>query len=314
MRALSWIHRRFGHNNEPSRNVSTGKSTSCFSILWELDEQQHYTQTNNSAHLRHPRAFSESPTALQAFGLEKVNAEETAELTPEFFHGFLAIGTLGYASITEKAITPKDAMPFEIVTEKETSAAANELQGLNKNFDKLTEKEVHDARNISSNGLNMEKSNYTTVKDYSETAATKEELKKHRTKPDNLFKKKVTSCKKLDFMNKMLKMLDFSSQCIPTSSTKATICDSIEKKSTKVFRKSKKIHPEATEMDDTKSNRYEVKKMFIDERYDHDMPSDNEDNTSPQAQILKKDTLSSQIAGKKARWIKTDADYFVLEF
>lgn len=177
--------------------------------------------------------------------MKELNEDEIVEMSPEFFHGFLAIGTLGSVSIiTKEAITPKDATPPEIVTGKEIIAAENELQCLNK-LKKLIEKEVHD-------DTEEYKDTIEYLNEYSETPATKEDAKEQKTMPDNHFKKDAkwpTSYKGsrksnngikggtrvLPFIKKMLKKLDFTSCCSPSfAGVDAINCDSTEKITSKV--------------------------------------------------------------------------------
>ncbi|XP_076939617.1 uncharacterized protein LOC143608475 [Bidens hawaiensis] len=303
MRTLRWMQKRFRKNIEQSTNVSTGtplslsgKSYSCFSALWELDEQQHYPEAKtNSAQFR-------QPNALEARGVEIVNEEEIVEMKPESFHGLLAIGTLGSVIIP---ITPKPA-----AVEEETSGA----QILNK-LENLTEKELEKDT----------KENKYMVKECYETPAIKEE-KEQKTTPDSTSKKNGISYKRSDkldkgvkretraflAMKKMLKKLDFTSRCSTTSAfrSNATICDSTEKTPTKVFRKSRKIHPQGADSHVNKSHKYEVKQMC----YDKEVASDDEDKETISSNMFAHGPFNMQPAGRKAQWIKTDADYFVLEF
>ncbi|XP_024974966.1 protein LAZY 1-like [Cynara cardunculus var. scolymus] len=330
------------------------KSYSCFSAKWELDDQQYFPEAkNNSACFR---LSSESSIAPEAPRVEEVNDEETVDMSHDFFHGFLAIGTLGSASITKEPVTPKVAMPFESSTEEETRAAEDELQSPNNKLEKPIDKEVYNVSNESSKGRVVSldeketkhmgtKENKSTVvhplKEYSEMPATKEKTKEQKTMPENFPKKNATSYKKsgkLDkgekretpaknFMKKMLKKLDFTSRCSPTSaSANAIFCNSTEKptKPTKVFWKSRKIHPEAPGLHVNKSHNYEFKNLCYDEGYDKEAKFENEADKYPHMGMLKKETVGSiefanephksQPAGKNAYWIKTDAEYLVLEF
>ncbi|KAI3666044.1 hypothetical protein L6452_44682 [Arctium lappa] len=327
---------------------SKWKSYSCFSALWELDEQQYFPEAkNNSAHFRQPRRSSESSIALEAPRVEEVNEEETVDM--KFFHGFLAIGTLGPASITKEPMTPEVAMLFESTTEEEIRAAENELQSPNKKLEKPNDKEVYGVSNESSKGIVVTldekeikgmgtKENKSMVvhplKESSEMPATKEKTKEQKTMPDNLPRKNATSYKRsgklykgekrethaLHFMKKMLKKLDFTSRCSPTSASgNAIFCDSTEKKPTKVFWKSRKIHPEAPGLHVDKPHNYEFKNLCYDEGYDKEAKLEDEDNKYPHIGTLKKEIVGSitfangphksQPAGKKAHWITTDAEF-----
>ncbi|KAL7609282.1 hypothetical protein Lser_V15G13342 [Lactuca serriola] len=256
MNALGWMHRKFNNNNSQQvKNVSTRKSYSCFSTLWGLEEQQYYHEPNSEG-----------------------NEQETVDMSPEFFHSFLAIGTLGsiLVSITEEPMTPKVEMSFESETEEELFVMK---------LEKIDEKEIK--------GMDT-KENKSIIKEYSEMPA-----RIQKTITATLFKKNATSYKRhrklerkektkihaLNFMKKMVKKV------INFTSVNASFCDSTEKK---MFRKSRKVHPQ-------EANPLDVKNMY----YDEQMILEDEGNIHPLDGMLKKE---------KAHWIKTDEEYFVLEF
>ncbi|PWA50897.1 hypothetical protein CTI12_AA433590 [Artemisia annua] len=239
-------------------------------------------------------------------------------MSPELFHGFLAIGTFGSVSITEEVIIPKDVIPFEIPTEEETGAVDIEFQCRNKKSENLSERDGEEAKNMEEYSL----------KENPEMPKTKEGAKEQKAKAENLLKINAKFCKKSDklekgaksgihalhLMKKMLKKLDFTS-CSPTSAgVNALISNSNEGKPTKVFRKYRKIHPEAAEVRVTKSHKYEVKKMCNDQGYNKEVTLEDEENMPPTAGMFGNRAINNQPDGKKEHWIKTDADYFVLEF
>ncbi|XP_076900617.1 uncharacterized protein LOC143554826 [Bidens hawaiensis] len=252
-------------------NSPYGKSYSCFSAPWELDEQQHNPEAKtNSAQLG-------QPIALEARGMEIVNEEEIVDMTPASFHGLLAIGTLGSVIIP---VTP--------AVDEETSEG---VQILNKKLENLTEKELEkDA-----------KENKNMVKECYETPAIIEDEKEQKTtlaisykRSDKLDKGVKRETRAFHVMKKMLKKLDFTSRCSTTL----------------VFRKSRKIHPQGADTHVNKSHKYEVKKMC----YDKEVPSDDDDKETISSNMFAHGPFNMQPAGRKAQWIKTDADYFVLEF
>ncbi|XP_023729991.1 protein LAZY 1-like [Lactuca sativa] len=320
MNALGWMHRKFKKNNdEEKRNVSTRKSSSCFSTLLGLHEQQYYPEEKKfSAHFRQPRVYSESSLALEAHSVKELDEEETGDMNMQFIHAFLAIGTLGSISVTEESMTPKVAMQIE------TEASENEVKSLNK-LEKLNEKEVinsviNESRNEKGvtldekeiNGMDTKDNKSMAIcpfKEFSETPPTKEGERKQKPKPTNLFKKSEAHA--MHFMKKMLKKLDITSQRSPTS---ANICDPTEKKPTRVFRKSRKIHPEAANRYVSKSHNSEMKRTSYDEDNDKQLKVKDEGTKHPRDGMLKKETVSCYPNGEKAHWIKTDAEYFVLEF
>ncbi|KAM0058512.1 putative protein LAZY1 [Helianthus debilis subsp. tardiflorus] len=291
------MQKRFRKNNEQSRNVSTGKSCSCFSALWELNEQQYYSEANNNS------AQFRKPVALEACGVEITNNEEIIETEPDIFHGLLAIGTLGSVIITKDPITPKPA------TDEEDTHAGEQ-------FLKELEEDTKENKNMV----------VYPLKEYIEIPAVKEDEKEQKAVPEHTFKKNGASYKRagilgkgvkretraFHFMKNMLKKLDFASRCSTVSAFRSNdiICDSTEKTPTKVFRKSRKIHPETAEIHINMSHKYEVKKMCYDESYDKEAASDDEDDMYYQDAMFKKETISSNIqpTGRKAHWIKTDAD------
>ncbi|KAI7737251.1 hypothetical protein M8C21_022984 [Ambrosia artemisiifolia] len=309
MNTLGWMQKRFWNNNGQSTNDSTGKSYSCFSALWKLDEQQHYHEANNNS------AQLKQPVAVEAHGVEIVNEEEIVGMNPKFLHGFLAIGTLGSVMITKDLITPEPA-----IYEEESSAGE---QILNK-LENITEKELKKDTKENKNTV------VYPLKEYYEMpakAAIKEEEKEQKAMLERTFKKITTTNKRSgkadrgvkketkvsQFMKKMLKKLDFASSCSTPAFRSNTICDSTKKTPTKVFWKSRKIHPEAANIHVNNSHTYEVKKMCNDK-----VTSDDEDDMYHQDPVFKKETISSKMVahrpfpiqptGSKAHWIKTDAD------
>ncbi|GJW94746.1 LAZY 1-like protein [Tanacetum coccineum] len=310
MTTLGWIQRRFRQNNERSRNVSTSTSSLPTPGLWELNEQQHYPEKkDNYEHFRQSKACPESSIAHEAHGVK----EETVEMSPEFFQGFLAIGTFGSVSITEEVIIQKAVMPIKNPTEEKSSSIDVELECLNKKTENLSEMDREETKN---------KVEYS-LKENSDMPKTNKEAKEQKAKPENLSKINATFYKKsgkldrgakrgthaLHLMKKMLKKLDFSSPCSPTSAGgNALISNLTERKATKVFWKSRKIHPEAAEICVTKSHKYEVKKMCKDEGYDKEVTLEDEEKMYPTTGMFGNRAINNQPGGKKEHWIKTDAD------
>nr|GEU94280.1 protein LAZY 1-like [Tanacetum cinerariifolium] len=264
----------------------------------ELNEQQHNPEEkDNYEHFRQSKACPESSIA---HGVK----EETVEMSPEFFQGFLAIGTFGSVSITEEVIIQKAVMPIKNPTEEETSSTDVELECLNKKTENLSEMDSKETKNKVE----------CSLKKNSEMPKTNKEAKEQKAKPENLFKINATFYKKsgkldrgakrgtraLHLMKKMLKKLDFPSPCSATSAGgNAVISNSTERKPTKVFWKSRKIHPEAAEIYVTKSHKYEVKKMCKDEGYDKEATLEDEEKMYP---------TTGMFGNKPARWKKRAMD------
>ncbi|KAL4568180.1 hypothetical protein LXL04_023787 [Taraxacum kok-saghyz] len=270
MNALRRIHRKFRQSNdEQTRNVSMGKSScSCFSSLWGIHEQKTYN--------------------------EEVNEKETVDMSPEFFQTFLSIGTLGsISSIPEESI---------IAMQTDALAPENEPQSLHK-LQKNNEKgNVFTLNDKEIKGVDTKVKKSTTMcppKEFSEMPGTKEQKRKQKHMPTaNILEKSEAHA--LHFMKKMIKKFDFTSRCSPRV---AYICDSIEKKPTKVFRKSRKIHPETANIHVTNSHISEIMQTTY-----------NEVNNKHKQAIIKKKMVTLYPTGENAHWITTDVDYFVLEF
>ncbi|KAJ0429185.1 putative protein LAZY1 [Helianthus annuus] len=279
------MQKRFWKNNEQSTNVSTGKSHYCFSALWEVDEQQHYPEANNNS------AKFRQPVAVESHGVEIVK-EEIVEMRPEFLHGLLAIGTLGSVMITNDPITPEPTIDAE-----ETSAGEQILKKLENLTETELEKDTKENKNVV----------VYPPKVYYEMPAIKEDEKDPKAE-----KGVKTGTRVFHIIKKMLKKIDFESGCSTTSAFRRTaiIRDSTKKTLKKVFRKSRKIHPETADIHVNKSRKYDVKKMCYDESYDKEVTSDDDDDMFNQDGMFKKETICSNVqpAGRKAHWIKTDAD------
>nr|XP_043608525.1 protein LAZY 1-like [Erigeron canadensis] len=317
MRILGWMQNRIRrNNNDQNIHDSARRSYYFYSAPWEPNELQHSLDANtNSADFKQP-----------AHG---VNEDEKVDMSTDFFHQFLAIGTLGSVLTTKEPVTPKTVMHPEIATEKDNGTPDNELLYQNKS-ESLGEKDTKD-------------NSHTVVcplKEHSGIMVTKEEEKKQKSTPgDNLVKRYVTCYKrsgKLDkgverethpshFMKKMLKKLDFTSCHSPCpAGDDAIVSESTKKKPIKVFQMSRKIHPQAADHHVTESHNYEVKKIPHDECYENKETLEDVDNMDPQAGMLKKETAASRISAdrpinsppdaKIGHWIKNDANYFVLEF
>ncbi|XP_071704896.1 protein LAZY 1-like [Rutidosis leptorrhynchoides] len=301
MKTLAWMQRAFQQNcDEITRDSSTSKPYSCFSALRKLEVQ--------------PKVCPESSISLH--GVKQLKEEETVETNPELFYGFLAIGTLGSIStIYEETLTPKDATVDDIANAKENSAAQNKTKKL------LIEKEEPEV--TEQNKINVEYS----LKANSELPKIKEEAKEQKTMSSidfmNDAKCPVSSYKKsrklngikagnraqvLPFMKKMLKKTLLASCCSPSSGgVDATFLNSTEKISSKIFKKSRKIHPEASDLQVHKSH---VKKV-CEEDYDREVTFEEEDEKTFSNSMFANRPVNSQ---PKAHWINSDPDYFVLEF
>ncbi|GMP29706.1 hypothetical protein CsSME_00004693 [Camellia sinensis var. sinensis] len=180
-----------------------------------------------------------------------------------------------------------------------------------------------------------------------EVPETSTELKKERTTLGQLFKRtdmmydnSTDKCEKGEnhakrtyatcFIKKMLKRLQFCStgQAASAASSAAADAVSTKRKLPKVLRMlHKKVHPErsAAEKEYTKSHKYDVSKNSIDGGYNKGgLTLQKKINTrSPLRGMSKKEVTnwdlshkslsSSGLTQKKEHWIKTDADYLVLE-
>lgn len=94
-------------------------------------------------------------------GEKEALEEESPTTISNLFHGFLAIGTLGSEPITTEPTTPKFAISFESVIEKETEVTDNELKLINNELDKFLEAEAEEEGNEYNES--SERSSYASI-------------------------------------------------------------------------------------------------------------------------------------------------------
>ncbi|GJV10120.1 LAZY 1-like protein [Tanacetum coccineum] len=140
MKLLDWMHRKF-RNGEPLKEFSAGNPCTCLMGQPSLDDYEYYPKSNYYAkppnkgrENQHRRSFTclETVTANDEYTQEQSSAELS-----EFFHGFLAIGTLGTDQVSSGAATPTFSTSVEYIMEKETEATENELQFFNDELEKV---------------------------------------------------------------------------------------------------------------------------------------------------------------------------------
>ncbi|XP_027095568.1 protein LAZY 1-like isoform X1 [Coffea arabica] len=143
MKLLGWMHRKFRQNsNEPFKDFSIGNSCACLTGQPSLDDVQYPSKPNyctkpliRGQRDNQLRKSSASTDAARTDGDDI--GEETSAALSEFFHGFLAIGTLGTDPVTADPSTPTFSISVENIMEKETEVTENELRLINDELEKV---------------------------------------------------------------------------------------------------------------------------------------------------------------------------------
>ncbi|KAG6422428.1 hypothetical protein SASPL_119000 [Salvia splendens] len=152
MKLLGWMHRKFKQNSsETPKEFSFG-----FSGQPSLDDLQSYQKGGyggkpfTKAHRDMYRRNSFTSLEAAREEEEDLEEEERATALTELFHGFLHIGTLGTEPvITDVPPTPTFSISVDHIAEKETKVTENELKLINDELEKVLAAEG-DSCNLSS--------------------------------------------------------------------------------------------------------------------------------------------------------------------
>ncbi|GAB4829492.1 hypothetical protein Ancab_019165 [Ancistrocladus abbreviatus] len=154
MKLLTWMHQKLRQSNsETLKEYPLGQQLS--------DNQLHQKQNQSSGTMRQLQRGShvQKPFAsLEAARLEDLEEESSDEFS-ELFHGFLAIGTLGAGMVISEPETPTFAISIEKIAERETEVTENELKLINDELEKVLGAEAKDDSWTDSSGRNSHVSN-----------------------------------------------------------------------------------------------------------------------------------------------------------
>ncbi|KAL2323803.1 hypothetical protein Fmac_022861 [Flemingia macrophylla] len=297
MKLLGWMHRKFRQNSsEPFKDLVIGNINSC--------EEEH----------NHTKGYKHVKQTRKCLGVEEdeYEGEGEGEGMYEVFHGFLAIGTLGSPAFVEN------------ITEKEEEVTENELKLINDELEKVLVDDIDESCGSGKADTAvcvcpLQGYLFGSAIELSETTTTVAK-KEHRASLGELFQRtKFAEETNFGAIRKKLKnkkMLHHTSSHSATPDTKLH-------KILHMFHR--KIHPEnstaAQKCDKYQKN--ENKKKTINGNPEEDiimihpkraLPKENTRQYKIQSNPLQVILGCSEDSSEnKEHWIKTDADYLVLE-
>ncbi|KAK9272430.1 hypothetical protein L1049_002803 [Liquidambar formosana] len=156
MKVLSWMHHKLRQSSiEPFKDFTIGNCCTCLSVQPSLDDQLFYPNPSyDSRPLK--QLQKECPESFPKLDVKREEdiEEESSNVKPELFHGFLAIGTLGFETIISEPETPMFTMSSQKITQKETEVTENELKLINDELEKFLEAEAKEEGYNESSGRN----------------------------------------------------------------------------------------------------------------------------------------------------------------
>lgn len=148
MKLLTWMHRKFRQGN--------GETLKDYNLGQPFLDDPHFYQKQNQGRKRRS-SFTSVETAKFA---ELERKASSADEFPEYFEGFLAIGTLGIAdAVIPEPETPTFAVSFEKLAEGEAEVTENELRLINDELERVLASEAKDDGWTDSSGRNSHVSN-----------------------------------------------------------------------------------------------------------------------------------------------------------
>ncbi|KAI4336556.1 hypothetical protein L6164_015069 [Bauhinia variegata] len=350
MKLLGWMHRKFRQNSaEPLKDLVIGQPALDDQQIYQKTNHgtRHFKQAQRDHNLR--KSFA----GLEAARVEDDDyEEESSAAMSELFHGFLAIGTLGSEQAITDPSTPTFAISLENITEKESEVTENDLKLINDELEKVLGAETKDDDCIDSSGRNshgylfgsaIELSETTTVAKKEHRTSLGELFQRSKLAEENSGSKCEREDKRTErepdksamhLMKKKLKkkMLHASSRS-STSGGGTVDSASAETKLHKILHMfHRKVHPEnsAATQNSVKHQKNENKKKIVNDggHIKGDLTHPEEDIISHPKKALSKESLrhyksqsnplqitldSGDSFGNREHWIKTDADYLVLE-
>ncbi|KAK1359363.1 Ethylene insensitive 3-like protein [Heracleum sosnowskyi] len=347
MKLLGWMNRKLRQDSiEPRKTFSIGNSCACLSIQPSFGKQLcHMKHGYTSKQTK--RECSKYSAGFTAMKREEVNDEEA-----DLFHGFLTVGTLGSESRVAEPPTPKFAVSYQNVNEKKIEVTETELKLMNDKLEKFLEAESADDVDYDSSrssfvstitlsnheieGNDVEENRNMVIcplQEYlfnssTESLETGKEMKKEKGSLEEQ-KEEGTPFKgkcAMEFMKKILKKIHVSSRSSKASASDHASCTaSPKRKFPKTLRLlNKKIHPERS-IADKKMSKSPTNKDMITKHQDTGVAVLEKDNNKFTEMIISKENVTtmnmikndslhrSHSTGFGEHWIKTDADYLVLE-
>ncbi|KAJ1435491.1 hypothetical protein SESBI_05002 [Sesbania bispinosa] len=289
MKLLGWMHRKFRQNStEQFKDLVIGQPS--------LDDEQNYHKTNLGNKLF--KQTQKGQNLRKSFaGLEATRVDEDYDGEPpasicDLFPGFLAIGTLGSEQVISDPSTPTFAISVEGITEKEDEVTENDLKLINDELEKVLGAETKDdiSNDSSSRNSHVSTGRSSHCKSEKEDKRTEREADKSAM---NLMKGKL---KKRMFHTCSRNSTSISGGGPIDSASAETKLNKI----LHMFRK--KVHPESSTaaQKSARHRKNENKKKIINDggliKGDLVHPDPEEDSSA-----------------NREHWIKTDADYLVLE-
>ncbi|CAI0457670.1 unnamed protein product [Linum tenue] len=360
MRFLGWMHDKLRQTKaEHFKDFPIANCCTCLSAPSSLDDQFSPVRPSSESRIRY-NTLSEHTQRLEAYscgteiaGIGVTNEGDTAFLSSDLFHGFLAIGTLGSEQITSSPATPTFPASLEEdnLAEENIEVTENDLNLIRDELEKFLEAEAEEVQGtedalarssyvsiITLSGMQVEeaggneKSIVSPLQGYLfgssiELPETRAEKKKEKLSLGEIFRRtKLTddntpiemppkqdkkSVKLL--LKKILKKIhappgkktsqDDADKTIPT-----------KKKTNKVLKMfCRKVHPEdSTGAKHSTTSWVERLKARhdINPKYSSIRRTANYENSLKEPEF---GLSSSQSSGNTEHWIRTDADYLVLE-
>ncbi|KAI3817433.1 hypothetical protein L1987_11223 [Smallanthus sonchifolius] len=346
MKLLDWMQHKFRQtNNEPPTEFSPRKSCSCLTGQPSLDDLQYYPKSHYyakaSSKTQREGQFRKSFTCIETAKQTAAEEEETAAVFTELFHGFLAIGTLAAETVTNEPKTPTFATYVDNNMEKETEETDYEFKLINDELEKVLESEGKE--NGCENNENgpvvcpLQDYLFGSVIELPETVTVKKE-KEHRTSLGELFQRtksveEVTGGK----INKTEKLkekeTEKSAVCLMKkilkgrthySSSKHSTADKKPRKILQMFHR--KVHPEGLAVEPKSENhlKHVTEGNFVEEYKNRNHILFEDTKLFPMVDSSKKGAnctmgympsgcCMNDSHGNRECWIKSDAEYLVLE-
>ncbi|KAL2903838.1 Protein LAZY 1 [Bienertia sinuspersici] len=151
MKLLTWMHRKFRQGN--------GETLKEFSLGQPMVDDSHLYQNQKQNQGRQRRSSFTSVETTKYSELEQKVSSATTDEFPEYFDGFLAIGTLGNETVISEPETPTFAVSFEKLAEGEAEVTKNELRLINDELERVLAVEAKDDGWTDSSGRNSHVSN-----------------------------------------------------------------------------------------------------------------------------------------------------------